>query len=58
MKNLIRRVKNFLVRNELRIVSRRRLMTTLDRNFEEAGVRVTVRRYNEILEELGFHLEE
>jgi hypothetical protein len=31
-------------------------MTVLDRNFEQQGVRLTVRGYNKILTELGFRL--
>ena len=55
---LVLRLKCLLVRREIRVVSRRRLMAVLDSNFEEAGVRITVRRYNQILTDLGFHLED
>ncbi len=38
--------------------TREKLMQVLDRNFKHAGIRITVRRYNKILEELGFELLE
>jgi transposase len=42
---------------EARTVLRERLMAVLDQNFEQAGVRITTRRYNKILTDLGFTLE-
>ncbi len=38
-------------------ISKEKLMEVLDRNFEEAKVKVTVGRYNKILTDLGFELE-
>ncbi len=38
-------------------ITKKKLIAVLDRNFREAGVRVTVRRYNRILTDLGFELE-
>jgi hypothetical protein len=54
----MRRLKNFLIRRQLRVISRAHLMRTLDQNFESAGVRLTVGRYNQILADLGFDLED
>jgi hypothetical protein len=39
-----------------RLITRGRLMKVLDRNLAEAGVQLTIRRYNTILTDLGFRL--
>jgi hypothetical protein len=39
-------------------ISRKRFMEILDRNLAESGERLTVRRYNKILTDLGFELED
>lgn len=39
-----------------RKITRKRLMTVLDRAFKEQGVRLTIRGYNKILTDLGFRL--
>lgn len=38
-------------------ISKEKLMEVLNRNFALAGIKITVRRYNTILTELGFQLE-
>lgn len=37
---------------------RRKVMKVLEKNFQEGGVKVTVRRFNKILTDLGYRLEE
>lgn len=44
--------------SEVRQVSLDDLMRVLDRNFAQAGIQITARRYNKILTELGFSLRE
>lgn len=41
-----------------RTIPRATMMAVLDRNLELAGVKLTVRRYNTILAELGYSLDE
>jgi len=43
---------------EERRINRTALTTVLDRNFEEAGIKITVGRHNKILTDLGYHLDE
>jgi hypothetical protein len=40
-----------------RLITRRTLMQVLDRNFADAGIQITVRRYNQILTDLGYRLD-
>ena len=40
------------------VITRDQLAEVLDRNLELAGVKITVRRYNTILTELGFTLDD
>ena len=37
-------------------ITKQRMIAVLDRNFAEAGINITVRRYNKILTDLGFRL--
>jgi hypothetical protein len=41
-----------------REISRERLMQVLDKNFKAAGIQITVRRYNQIVTDLGFALDD
>lgn len=47
---------NFLVEHESIKISRAQFMIVLDLNLKEAGIKITVARYNQILTDLGFHL--
>lgn len=45
------------VREQVKLLPRWKVMEVLDKNLERAGIRMTVRTYNQILLDLGFSLE-
>ena len=50
--------KTLLREADKQLISKATLMEVFDRNLALAGVKITVRRYNTILTELGFELDD
>jgi hypothetical protein len=51
-------IRRWFINHWPRLISRRQVIQVLDRNFQEANMQMTVRRYNTILTDLGFTLTE
>ena len=58
LKSASNQTKTLLREADGQLISKAALMEVLDRNLILAGVKITVRRYNTILTELGFELDD